>query len=127
MSPVFYALVAAAGNLAGAAALVRHEKRSLEFIEGCIAFGAGFMLAVALLEVAPQALLLGGQTAALYILGGYLVVHLAQHVLVPHLAVLPVNPDPVPIVADTLNQCWLPSNDNDAVGRMTLSAAPVPM
>jgi len=84
VSPFLFALVAAAGNLAGAAVLVRHERRSLEFIEGCIAFGAGFMLAVALLEVAPQALLLGGSTAGLYILGGYMVVHLAQHVLVPH-------------------------------------------
>lgn len=84
MSPILFALVAAAGNVAGAAVLLRHERRSLEFIEGCIAFGAGFMLAVALLEVAPQALLLGGSSAGLYILGGYLVVHLAQHVLVPH-------------------------------------------
>jgi zinc transporter ZupT len=84
MSPILFALVAAAGNVAGAAVLLRHERRSLQFIEGCIAFGAGFMLAVALLEVAPQALLLGGSGAGLYILGGYLVVHLAQHVLVPH-------------------------------------------
>jgi ZIP family zinc transporter/zinc and cadmium transporter len=79
-----FALIAAAGNLAGAAALVRHERRSLALIEGCVAFGAGFMLAVAVLEMVPQAFAMGGSAASLYVFGGYLGVHLAQHVLVPH-------------------------------------------
>jgi len=79
-----FALIAAVGNLAGAAVLVRHERRSLALIEGCVAFGAGFMLAVAVLEMLPEAFARGGTGAALYVFGGYLGVHMAQHVLVPH-------------------------------------------
>lgn len=84
MNALAFALIAAAGNLVGAAALVRHERRSLALIEGCVAFGAGFMLAVTVLEMLPEAFALGGTGAALYVFGGYLGVHLAQHVLVPH-------------------------------------------
>jgi zinc and cadmium transporter len=83
MSALGFALVAAMGNLIGALAVVRHERRSLEIIEGFIAFGAGFMLSVVLIEMAPEALARDGG-AALFILLGYLAVHLAQHVVVPH-------------------------------------------
>jgi zinc and cadmium transporter len=83
VTPLLFALLAAGGNLAGALAVIRHERRSLEIIETFIAFGAGFMLAVALLEVAPEALA-QGRSAPLYMLGGYLAVHFAQHVFVPH-------------------------------------------
>ena len=84
MTPLLFALLAAAGNLAGAGILVRHERRSLALIEGCVAFGAGFMLSAAVLEMLPEAIAAGGASAALYVLAGYLGVHLAQHVLVPH-------------------------------------------
>ena len=83
MTTLGFALVAAAGNVLGAVAVVRRERRSLQVIEGLIAFGAGFMLSVALIEVTPRALALDGD-APLFILLGYLAVHLAQHVLVPH-------------------------------------------
>ncbi|MGE0354724.1 MAG: ZIP family metal transporter [Gemmatimonadales bacterium] len=63
--------------------MIRHERRSLQVIEGFLAFGAGFMLAVALLEMIPEAFA-GASNAAYYILAGYLAVHLAQHVFVPH-------------------------------------------
>lgn len=48
-----------------------------------IGFGAGFMLAVAFLAMVPHALE-AGSTGALGILVGYLLVHLTQHVFVPH-------------------------------------------
>jgi len=80
---MIFALVAAAGNLVGGYAVVRHERRGLALIDLFLAFGAGFMLAVALLEVAPQALELRDD-APVFILGGYFVIHLVQHVLVPH-------------------------------------------
>ncbi len=83
MSALLFALVAACGNLAGGWAVVRHERRSLAVIELFLAFGAGFMIAVTLLEVAPEALIRRSD-APLFILLGYLAVHLAQHVLVPH-------------------------------------------
>jgi ZIP family zinc transporter/zinc and cadmium transporter len=83
VSAVLFALVAALGNLIGGLAVARHERRSLAVIELFLAFGAGFMIAVALLEVAPEALARRSD-APYYLLGGYLAVHLAQHALVPH-------------------------------------------
>lgn len=83
MISLAFALISAAGNLMGAFAVVRRERRSLEVIETFVAFGAGFMLAVALLEVTPEAMAQGAD-APLFILLGYLAVHLAQHVFVPH-------------------------------------------
>lgn len=83
MSAMLFALVAALGNLLGGYAVVRHEKRSLHVIDLFIGFGGGFMLSVALLEVMPEAIARGSD-APVYILGGYLLVHLVQHVLVPH-------------------------------------------
>jgi ZIP family zinc transporter/zinc and cadmium transporter len=83
VSALLFASVAALGNLAGGYAVVRHERRSLAVIDGFLAFGAGFMLSVALLEVAPEAIN-RDPSAPIFLLGGYLAVHLAQHVLVPH-------------------------------------------
>jgi len=83
VNPIGFAVVAALGNVVGALAVVRHERRSLQFIEACLAFGAGFMLAVAVLGVMPEVLRDSGG-AAIYVLLGYLAVHLAQHVLTPH-------------------------------------------
>ena len=83
MTPLAFALTAALGNLAGALAVVRHLRRGLRLIDACLAFGAGFMLAVAVLGVLPEVLKQGPGGAG-YVLGGYLAVHLAQHVLVPH-------------------------------------------
>jgi len=83
MNAVVFALFAAAGNLAGGYAVVRHERRSLAVIDLFLAFGAGFMIAVALLEMAPEAFA-RRTDAPIYMLGGYLAVHLAQHVLIPH-------------------------------------------
>lgn len=83
MNAMLFALVAAIGNLLGGYAVVRHERRSLAVIELCVAFGAGFMLAVALLEVAPEAIA-RRPDAPVVILAGYFTIHLVQHVLVPH-------------------------------------------
>ena len=83
MSPVGFAVAAAVGNLVGAFAVVRHEQRSLRVIEACLAFGAGFMLAVAVLGVMPE-VLRDSPGEAIYVLFGYLAVHLAQHVVTPH-------------------------------------------
>lgn len=83
MTALVFACVAAFGNLVGGWAVVRKERRSLDVINLFLAFGAGFMLAVALLEVMPEAVE-QRLDAPLFILGGYLAVHLAQHVLAPH-------------------------------------------
>jgi ZIP family zinc transporter/zinc and cadmium transporter len=83
VSPIGFAVAAALGNVLGAVAVVRHLRRGLRFIDACLAFGAGFMLAVTMLGVLPEVL---GESsgAALYVLAGYLAVHVAQHVFTPH-------------------------------------------
>jgi ZIP family zinc transporter/zinc and cadmium transporter len=83
MSAMVFALIAALGNLVGGFAVVRKERRSLSVIAHMVAFGAGFMLAVALLEAAPEAIM-ARPDGPIFILIGYLAIHLAQHVLVPH-------------------------------------------
>jgi zinc transporter ZupT len=79
-----YALVAALGNLIGALAVTRRATRSLAVIEHCVAFGAGFMLAVAIVDVLPEAFARSGDAAPGLVLAGYLAVHLTQHTLTPH-------------------------------------------
>jgi zinc and cadmium transporter len=76
-------VAAALGNVIGAVAVVRHLRRGLRFIDACLAFGAGFMMAVTMLGVLPE-VLRESSDAALYVLAGYLAVHLAQHVFTPH-------------------------------------------
>ncbi|HKV69738.1 MAG TPA: ZIP family metal transporter [Gemmatimonadales bacterium] len=79
-----YAAVAALGNVAGALAVTRHAARSLKVIEHGVAFGAGFMLAVALVDVIPEAFARSGTLAMPLVLAGYLGVHLTQHTVTPH-------------------------------------------
>jgi zinc transporter ZupT len=83
LSPLGFAVAAALGNVLGAVAVVRHLRRGLRFIDACLAFGAGFMLAVTMLGVMPE-VLRDSSDAALYVLAGYVAVHLAQHVFTPH-------------------------------------------
>lgn len=83
MTPLAYALVAALANVAGGYAVVRHLRRSLRTIDILVAFGAGFMLAVAVLGVLPE-VFAENIDAGWLVLAGYLAVHLAQHVLTPH-------------------------------------------
>lgn len=83
MSPIGFALAAALGNVVGAVAVVDRLRRGLRLIDGCLAFGAGFMLAVSVLGVLPQ-VLQDSPAAAIYVLVGYFAVHLAQHVFTTH-------------------------------------------
>src|SRR2546421_5037208 len=83
-SALVYALVAALGNVIGALAVTRRAARGLAVIEHFVAFGAGFMLAVALIELLPEAFARSGPSAPALVLAGYLAVHLTQHTLTPH-------------------------------------------
>jgi zinc and cadmium transporter len=83
MTPFIFALAAALGNVVGALAVVRHLRRGLRLIDACLAFGAGFMLAVTVLGVLPE-VFDGSTIAPLCVLLGYFAVHLAQHVFTPH-------------------------------------------
>src|SRR5712664_536057 len=81
---LLYALVAAAGNVLGALAVTRRAVRELAVIEHLLAFGAGFMLSVAIIELLPEAFARSGAVAPALVLAGYLAVHLTQHTVTPH-------------------------------------------
>jgi zinc transporter ZupT len=83
VSPLGFAITAALGNVVGAWVVVRHLRRGLRLIDACLAFGAGFMLAVTVLGMLPE-VFREAPSAALYVLLGYFAVHLAQHVFTPH-------------------------------------------
>lgn len=76
-------LTAALANVFGGLIIVqRHWERS--YLKYFIALGSGFMLATACLEMIPESYRLSGETAMVYVLGGYLLVHLFEHTIVPH-------------------------------------------
>ena len=77
-------VVAAFANLMGAWAVTRSARFGLRVIELLFAFAAGFMIALALAGVVPEALARDPAAAAPVILLGYLLVHLTQHTVTPH-------------------------------------------
>jgi zinc and cadmium transporter len=76
-------LVAAAGNLMGGYFVVRKDWPR-KFLQYFLALGAGYMLAVAFVEVIPESVRLSGESALLYVLIGYFIVHLFEHTLASH-------------------------------------------
>ena len=82
MSPLAFAVLAALGTLIGALVVVRRARREMSVIELFVAFGAGFMASAVILGMLPEAF--ARPDAPLYVLAGFLAVHLAQHVLTPH-------------------------------------------
>lgn len=79
-----FAVIAALGNLVGGVVAVRGARLGFQIVAGFVAFGAGFMLAVAIVEVLPEAFARGGAEAAPFVLLGYLLVHLTQHTATEH-------------------------------------------
>ena len=84
MNALVFGLISALGVMLGAAAVVGHRRASLQVIDHGLAFGAGFMIAVVVASVLPEVFRDGSPTAPLLVLGGFLAVHLAQHVMTPH-------------------------------------------
>lgn len=80
---LLYALIAAGANLAGGLLITTASPGGRTIQRLLIAFGAGFMLAVAVLAMLPHALE-NDEGAMFSVLAGYLLVHLTQHVLTPH-------------------------------------------
>jgi ZIP family zinc transporter/zinc and cadmium transporter len=76
-------VVAAVGNLLGGLFVVRRDwpRRFLHYF---MALGAGYMLAVAFTDVIPESVRIGGEGAFLFVLIGYFLVHLFEHILAPH-------------------------------------------
>lgn len=79
-----YALAAAGANVVGALAVTSRARWSVRALETMIAFSAGFMIAVAVTDLLPEAIEQGGRRAAIVALVGYLLVHFTQHTLARH-------------------------------------------
>jgi len=84
VSSLLYAVLAAAGNLVGAVAITARPRWAPRTLELFLAFSAGFLVAVALTGLLPEALAHSGPRGALVVLAGFLAVHLTQHALVGH-------------------------------------------
>jgi zinc and cadmium transporter len=76
-------LAAAAGNVLGGLFVVRGNW-SRRYLTYFLALGAGFMLAVALIDVLPEAMRLLGDDALFFVLVGYFIVHFFEHTVAPH-------------------------------------------
>ncbi|HZD50265.1 MAG TPA: ZIP family metal transporter [Silvibacterium sp.] len=75
--------VAAIADIVGGLVLVRRnwEKRYLRYF---VALGAGFMLAVAFLEMVPESLRFSPRWSPVFVLAGYCAIHLLEHTITPH-------------------------------------------
>lgn len=82
-TPFLYALAAAIANVVGGLLITRASPGGRRAQRLLLAFGAGFMLSVALLAMVPEALGPDSRAGA-WIVIGYLLVHVTQHVLTPH-------------------------------------------
>jgi len=76
-------LAAAAGNLIGGYFVV-HKDWPRQYLNYFVALGAGYMLAVTFLDILPESVRLGGESAFLFILIGYFLIHLFEHTVAPH-------------------------------------------
>lgn len=76
-------LIAAGGNLLGGYFVI-HKDWSRRYLQYFLALGAGYMLGVALIDIIPESIRLSGQSALLYVLIGYFLVHLFEHTIAPH-------------------------------------------
>ncbi len=75
-------LVAGMADVVGGLLLLR--MRADRFLHGFVAFGAGFLIAVALVEMMPESFRAAPVSAPLWILAGFCGVHLLEHTLVAH-------------------------------------------
>ena len=75
-------LIAGLANVLGGVLLLR--VRAGRFLHGFVAFGAGFLIAVALVEMVPESIHLSPIASPLWILAGFCGVHLLEHTLVAH-------------------------------------------
>jgi len=79
-----WAVVAGCANIIGAIAVTTRRHWEHEALNIMIAFSAGFMISVALVDMVPEAIARNGNAAGWIMLLGYLVVHLTQHTIARH-------------------------------------------
>ncbi len=80
---ILLGVLAALADIAGGFVLVR--ARGVErYLRYFVALGAGFLMAVALLEMTPESLRLSPTLGPILIMAGYCVVHLLEHTISGH-------------------------------------------
>jgi ZIP family zinc transporter/zinc and cadmium transporter len=80
---ILLGLLAALADVAGGLVLVR--ARGVErYLRYFVALGAGFLMATALLEMAPESLRLSPRLGPILIMAGYCAVHLLEHTINAH-------------------------------------------
>jgi len=82
MKGLLFAALAGLADLLGGLFVLSPRMGTRQTLDLLVGFGAGFMLAVALIEMTPRAVEL--EYGVLAILAGYFVVHFTQHALTPH-------------------------------------------
>ncbi len=85
---VIFGLLAAGGNLVGGFFVTEAGTASRTALKRLVGVGAGFMLAAVFLEVVPAITAqwaTEAPTAMAWLLGGYLLIQLAEHAIAPHL------------------------------------------
>src|ERR1700677_1749531 len=82
-SSLMLGTIAALADVAGGAVAVpaRGVERSLRYF---VALGAGFLMATAVIELAPESLKLSPRLGPILIMAGYCVVHLLEHTINAH-------------------------------------------
>lgn len=78
------ATVAAAATMLGGLLVTGPERISRYRLSHIIAFGAGFMLSAAFVNMLPESMKLIGDDAPMWVLGGYVLAHIFEHAFTPH-------------------------------------------
>lgn len=85
LSSVILGLIAAGAEIMGGALVTLRKEWPKSIQEYLLALSAGFLLALAFFELIPESLALLGETAPLYFLLGFALLHFFEHTLVGHL------------------------------------------
>ncbi|HWO56725.1 MAG TPA: ZIP family metal transporter [bacterium] len=80
---LLFLLIAALADVVGAMLFLMRRRWEHEALRVLVATGAGFMLAVALVEMLPESFAHLPE-AGVWAIGGFLLIHVAEHVLTPH-------------------------------------------
>jgi len=75
--------LAALADIIGGVVLVR-QNWSRRYLRYAIALGAGFMMAVAILDMLPESIRFSPVWAPALVLSGYCAIHLLEHTITPH-------------------------------------------
>jgi zinc transporter ZupT len=78
-------LVAAIAEVLGGFIIAARRSWSRHLQEVLLALGAGFILALVFIKLIPASIATLGESAALYILAGFAVIHFFEHAIVAHL------------------------------------------